>query len=329
MKSGGAAQIGPRVEGFESDARRTADVVGEARRTARWRLAGVCGLTVAAAVTASLTFSGFCGAVRAQIVEDAPVRHINVTLNKSKTLTFKAPFTTAVIGSPDIADLLPMTDHTLYVQGKKVGTTNISVFGADKRLVAVVDLEVTLDAATLHSKIAASTGSGNIAVASANGEVVLSGEASDAVSAARAVDVAKALSPRDPSGNGAPVDQRHAGRADPAGDAEGALSRGRPHGGPRSRRELLRRQQERARRFGARRGFEIADRRRRRHHGNVSDRRPDLRRHRWPRPSASTDPSLQATNGGAISPAPSFPCSAASLPARRPAPRRSARCWRK
>src|SRR5262249_47096792 len=89
--------------------------------------------------------------------------------------------------------LLPMTDHTLYVQGKKVGTTNISVFDKDKHLVAVVDLEVTLDTASLHGKIAASTGSAGINVSSANGQVVLSGEASDAVAAARAFDVAKGV----------------------------------------------------------------------------------------------------------------------------------------
>jgi len=156
-----------------------------------------------------------------------------VTLNKSKTLTFKSPFTTAVIGSPEIADLLPMTDHTLYVQGKKVGTTNISVFGAEKRLVAVVDLEVALDAASLRGKIAASTGSGNIKVNSAGGEMVLSGEASDAVSAARALDVAKALS-KDASGKEAPVVD--AMRVAPTQQVmlEGALSRGRPHRGPRS-----------------------------------------------------------------------------------------------
>ena len=137
-------------------------------------------------------------------MEDAAVHRITVTLNKSKTLTFPSPFTTAVSAPPEIADLLPMTDHTLYVQGKKVGTTNISVFGADKRLVAVVDLEVALDAASLHGKIAASTGSGNINVSSANGEVVLSGEASDAVSAARAVDVAKGLA-KDASGKRQPL----------------------------------------------------------------------------------------------------------------------------
>ena len=135
------------------------------------------------------------GPVRAQVVEDAPVRQVKVILKKSKTLRFATPFTTAVIGSPEIADLMPMNDHTLYVQGKQVGTTNISVFGADKKLVAVVDLEVALDAASLNGKIAASAGSRNVRVASANGDVVLSGEAEDAVAAAHAVDVAKSLTP--------------------------------------------------------------------------------------------------------------------------------------
>jgi pilus assembly protein CpaC len=144
-------------------------------------------------MTASLAFAGCCGAARAQVVEDAPVRHITVTLNKSKTLTFKSPFATAVIGSPEIADLLPMTDNKLYVQGRKVGTTNISVFGAEKRLVAVVDLEVAPDTATLRSKIVATTGARNIGVTSANGQVILTGEASDSVSAARAVDLARGL----------------------------------------------------------------------------------------------------------------------------------------
>jgi pilus assembly protein CpaC len=150
------------------------------------------GAAVVAALAAAVVFAA-CGAVRAQIVEDAPVHRTTITLNKSKTLTFKQPFATAAIGSPDIADLLPMTDHTLYVQAKKVGTTNISVFDKDKRLVAVVDLEVTLDTTSLHGKIAASTGSAGINVTSANGQVVLSGEASDAVAAARAFDVAKGV----------------------------------------------------------------------------------------------------------------------------------------
>jgi pilus assembly protein CpaC len=150
----------------------------------------------ATALCALVTFWG--GAASAQFIEAAPARHLTLTIDKSKTLQFNRPFTTAVIGSPDIADVLPMTETTLYIQGKKLGTTNVSVFDQNKRWVAVVDLEVTPDAATLHSDIMATTGDRNIKVAGTSGYVVLHGEASDAVSAARAVDVAKGLSPSAP-----------------------------------------------------------------------------------------------------------------------------------
>ena len=57
--------------------------------------------------------------------ESGAVRHIVVTLNKSRTLRLEKPFASAVVGSPDIVDALPMSDRTLYIQGKKVGTTNV------------------------------------------------------------------------------------------------------------------------------------------------------------------------------------------------------------
>jgi pilus assembly protein CpaC len=118
-----------------------------------------------------------------------------ITLYKSRTVRLNQPFKTAVVGAPDIADVLPMTDRGLYIQGKKIGTTNISVFGEDQRLVAVIDLDVVLDSRNLQSKIFAATGNRGIRVSSSNGQVVLSGQASDAVSAERAVAIARTVSP--------------------------------------------------------------------------------------------------------------------------------------
>ncbi len=87
------------------------------------------------------------------------VRHIVVTVNKSRTLRIEKPFASAVVGSPDIVDALPMSDRTLYIQGKKVGTTNVSVFDQTMQLIGVIDVEVTLDTGNLQEKIRASTGS--------------------------------------------------------------------------------------------------------------------------------------------------------------------------
>jgi pilus assembly protein CpaC len=127
-----------------------------------------------------------------------PVRQVSITLFKSRTLEIDRPFSTALIGAPEIADILPMSDKTLYVQAKKIGTTNISMFDSNMQVVGVVDIEVTPDTGNLRSKIGASTNSDNIRVSSINGQVVLSGEASDAVAADRALAVAKGLSPETP-----------------------------------------------------------------------------------------------------------------------------------
>src|SRR6185503_16939643 len=81
-----------------------------------------------------------------------------------------------------------------YIQGKRPGTTNVSLFDGDARLIGVLDLEVTLDAGNLQEKIrGTSVGTQGIRVNSTQGQVVLSGIASDAVAVDRAMSIAKSL----------------------------------------------------------------------------------------------------------------------------------------
>ena len=126
--------------------------------------------------------------------ERSDVAHVVVAVNKSRTYRLVGgPFAQVEVGAPEIADVKPMTDNSIYIQGRAVGTTNVSVFDADKRLIGVLDLEVTPDTGSLRDKIQGSSGSGEIRVGSSNGQVVLSGQASDAVSAARAIALAQGL----------------------------------------------------------------------------------------------------------------------------------------
>src|SRR5262249_29231269 len=81
----------------------------------------------------------------AQSVRAADVRHVSITLFKSRTLQIDKPFATALIGSPEIADILPMSDRAIYIQAKKVGTTNISIFDSNMQVLGVIDVEVTPD----------------------------------------------------------------------------------------------------------------------------------------------------------------------------------------
>jgi len=135
-------------------------------------------------VTALLVVSpGWLRTAQAQSwAESGRVRHIVVTLNKSRTLRFDNPFASAVVGAPDVVDALPMSDRVLYIQGKKVGTTNISVFDQSMNLIGVLDVEVAIDTGNLQRKIRSLTGSG-IRVRSSNAQIVLGGVTGNAVPA--------------------------------------------------------------------------------------------------------------------------------------------------
>lgn len=148
-----------------------------------------------AAIALAPIWSQGANAQTSVTVETAPNRHVYVTQFKSVTLRLGKPFASTVVGAPDIADVLPMSDHVIYVQGKKLGTTNVSAFDQDKHLIAIVDITVTLDAASIAQQIRSSTGSRGIHVTSSNGQVVLSGVARDATMADRAVRIAKAATP--------------------------------------------------------------------------------------------------------------------------------------
>jgi pilus assembly protein CpaC len=120
---------------------------------------------------------------------------ISVPRHKSRTFRLRTEFDTAVVASPEIADVLAVSDRVIYVQGKKPGTTNISIFDKTKNLIGVIDIEVTIDTDNLAQKIHSSTSSPDIRVTSSNDQVVLSGMARNAPDADRAVSIAKSLAP--------------------------------------------------------------------------------------------------------------------------------------
>src|SRR5260370_11436033 len=135
---------------------------------------------------------------RAVESETRPVRHVSVTRFKSRTLRIEKPFATAIIGAPEIADILPMSDRSLYVQGKRIGTTNISIFDSSMQVIGVVDIEVTPDTGNLREKIDASTNGGSIRVFRNKGQGVLSGGARDAGAPDRPRSVSQGPSAQNP-----------------------------------------------------------------------------------------------------------------------------------
>ena len=123
------------------------------------------------------------------------VRRVKVTRGKSRTFEVSVPFASAVVGSPDIADVLPMSDRVLYVQGKKVGTTNVTIFDKNKRVIAILDVDVTVDTRAVADRIRANIDSKGITVSSSQEQLILGGQAKNAVDAEQAVAIAKTAAP--------------------------------------------------------------------------------------------------------------------------------------
>jgi Flp pilus assembly secretin CpaC len=73
---------------------------------------------------------------------DPAPSNVVISLNKSKTFRLDQPFSTAIVGSPEIADALPMSDRSLYIRGKKIGSTDVSVFDTSMRLLDVLDVQI-------------------------------------------------------------------------------------------------------------------------------------------------------------------------------------------
>ncbi|MGL4635702.1 MAG: type II and III secretion system protein family protein [Beijerinckiaceae bacterium] len=115
---------------------------------------------------------------------------VSVVHRTSQTLRTDQSFTDIVVGDPDIADAVPLTDKSIYVLGKKVGVTSVSVYDADKKLVGVIEVDVTQNAPRAAQEIRRN-GDGQVRVGTEAGKIVLNGKAKDAVAADRAARIAR------------------------------------------------------------------------------------------------------------------------------------------
>ena len=118
-----------------------------------------------------------------------------VPLNKSQILTVERSYAQALIGNPAIADLMPLTDRSLYVLGKATGSTNLTLYDRNKTLIAVADLVVEPDVSGLRRQLGDLMPAEKISVRAANESVVLTGVLTSAPAVARAVQIAETYAP--------------------------------------------------------------------------------------------------------------------------------------
>ncbi len=121
--------------------------------------------------------------------------NVVVAVGKSEDVRTDAPFMEVVVGDPAVADVNPLTDHSISILGKKIGTTRVSIYAEGKRLVGIFDVEVSYDIGRLQAEIARQFPQARVRVSSVNGRILLSGKVPDGVVLDRIVTMAKQFGP--------------------------------------------------------------------------------------------------------------------------------------
>jgi pilus assembly protein CpaC len=118
-----------------------------------------------------------------------------VTIGKTQDVRTDQSFVDITLGDPDVADVNPLTDHSLSILGKKIGTTRVSVYGDGKKLVGIFDVEVTYDITRLNNEFKRQFPGSALRVSTVNGRIMLSGEAVDSATLDKAVTIARQFGP--------------------------------------------------------------------------------------------------------------------------------------
>ncbi len=139
----------------------------------------------------SLSAPSLQAAVRSvRLAEGAP-SSVSVSVGNTETLSTSTSFVDLVVGDPDIADAMPLTDKSFYIHGKKLGTTTISAYDAQRKLVGAIEVEVSYNTGRLRGEIRKRIPNSSVEISSINGRILLSGSVPDAVSMDKALTLAK------------------------------------------------------------------------------------------------------------------------------------------
>ncbi|RUX07638.1 type II and III secretion system protein family protein, partial [Mesorhizobium sp. M2A.F.Ca.ET.037.01.1.1] len=128
-------------------------------------------------------------------VSSPSLHRVFVPISQSATIQVNATLGDIVVGDEKIADAQPMTDKTLYIIGKSVGTTTVNLFSEDKRSLGAIQIEVGQDVSDMAVAIRQVAPKARIEIGSINGKVRLSGHVKDAATLASIVEVTQQYGP--------------------------------------------------------------------------------------------------------------------------------------
>lgn len=132
-----------------------------------------------------LTFATFCTlqsnsswAEIVNVIQQPNEQTIGVPIDRAIVVESAVPFSELSIANPAIADFSTLSDRTVYILGKLVGTTTLTLIDKKGNLISNVQIKVTTDLQELRKRIKQILPKEHIEVRSANDGIVLSGRVS-------------------------------------------------------------------------------------------------------------------------------------------------------
>ncbi|WP_182086075.1 type II and III secretion system protein family protein [Aureimonas sp. ME7] len=115
---------------------------------------------------------------------------VSLGLNMSKVVDLPRDAHDIIVANPGVADAVTRTSRRIYLFGKAIGQTNIFVFDAAGREIAVLDLRIERDIGGLAATIRRFIPTADVRAEMLNDNVILTGTVENAQDAARAVELA-------------------------------------------------------------------------------------------------------------------------------------------
>ena len=129
--------------------------------------------------------------------EQRDIQKLELTVGKSKVLDLPLAIKRASLANPEVADTVVLSPTQIYVTGKTIGVTNMTLWNESGKMMGMYDVTVTPDVIrlkeNLHKTLPDEHG---IMVTSDHDHITLSGTASNANNLNRALSMAEAYAPK-------------------------------------------------------------------------------------------------------------------------------------
>lgn len=118
--------------------------------------------------------------------------NVSVLIDRAVVLDSAVRFVEVSVANPEIADVQPISDRSIYIFGRQRGVTSLTLLGENGRLITNVVIKVEADHSEMKQRLRQLLPNEPIEVRTANGGLILSGVVSGKAKIDRAMALARA-----------------------------------------------------------------------------------------------------------------------------------------